>query len=120
MKNHNIFNNSNSNSDLNYKSENNIKQYNFLNININNIKNRNIFTNFNRPLTKRKKYDFKSNPSYKKIQTKNKVFNPNIKFKQTKTVFGPNCEIIKYKNKNIRDLFFKKVYNPFSNKLKKV
>ena len=120
LKNHNIFNNSNSNSDLNYKSENNIKQYNFLNININNIKNRNIFTNFNSPLTKRKKYDFKSNPSYKKIQTKNKVFNPNIKFKQTKTVFGPNCGIIKYKNKNIRDLFFKKVYNPFSNKLKKV
>ena len=123
LRNNNLFlkyynSNQNSNSNLysilNLNCEKIIRQYNFLNININNIKNKNIFTNSNNPFIK------KSPQSYKNIRTKKKVINPIIKLNQIKTVFVPYYGMINYKNKNIRDLFFKKVSNPIVQDKKKI
>ena len=106
--------NSNPHSLLNLNSDKIIRQYNFLNININNIKNKNIFTYSNNPFIK------KSPQSYKNIRTKKKIINPIIKLNQIKTVFVPYYGMINYKNKNIRDLFFKKVSNPLVKDKKKL
>ena len=106
--------NSNPHSLLNLNSDKIIRQYNFLNININNIKNKNIFTYSNNPLIK------KSPQSYTNIRSKKKIINPIIKLNQIKTVFVPYYGMINYKNKNIRDLFFKKVPNPLVKDKKKL
>ena len=99
---------------MNLNSDKIIRQYNFLNININNIKNKNIFTYSNNPLIK------KSPQSYTNIRSKKKIINPIIKLNQIKTVFVPYYGMINYKNKNIRDLFFKKVSNPLVKDKKKL
>ena len=105
--------NSNSNSHLNVKSENNIKQYNFLNININNIKNKNIFTSSNKPLINSNN-NINNNQMYKNNNSKNQIINSKINYQKINTFIGPNFRMYQHKNKNIRDLFFKKVLNPFS------
>ena len=123
LKNNNIFlkyyhSNPNSNinphSLLNLNSEKIIKQYNFLNININNIKNKNIYTNSNNPFAKN------NSQTHRNIRSKKIIINPKIKMKEIKTVFIPYYGIINYKNKNVRDLFFKKILNPFAKDTKRL
>ncbi len=92
---------------MNLNSEKIIKQYNFLNININNIKNKNIYTNSNNPFVKN------NSQTHRNIRSKKIIINPKIKMKEIKTVFVPYYGMINYKNKNVRDLFFKKILNPF-------
>ena len=95
-------------SNSNLKSYNNINQNNILNINIINIKNKNTFTNSNTPLIKNN-----NNLIYKKINPKKKISFSNGKTKQIKSGFDFNFEKFIFKNKHIRDFFFKKVYSPF-------
>ena len=78
--------NSNPHSLLNLNSDKIIRQYNFLNININNIKNKNIFTYSNNPFIKQ------SPQSYKNIRTKKKMMNPIIKLNQIKLFLFPIME----------------------------
>ena len=102
-------NNSNSKSNINIKSEDNIKQYSFVNININNIKSKNTFTSANKNLIERN-----NNLIYKKSNSRKKYLNINGEIKQMKLGFKGNFLKYKLKNKNLRDLFFKKIYNPFT------
>ena len=90
-------------SNSNLKSNNYINQSNILNINIINIKNKNTFTNANTPLMKNN-----NNLIYKKISPKKKLSFSNGKMKQIKSGFGVNFDKFIFKNKNIRDFFFKK------------
>ena len=122
LKNNNIFlkyyhSNPNANinphSLLNLNNEKIIKQYNFLNININNIKNKNIYTNSNNPFAKN------NSQTHRNIRSKKIIINPKIKMKEIKTVFVPYYGMINYKNKNVRDLFFKKILNPFTKDTKR-
>ena len=98
---------------MNLNSEKIIKQYNFLNININNIKNKNIYTNSNNPFAKN------NSQTHRNIRSKKIIINPKIKMKEIKTVFVPYYGMINYKNKNVRDLFFKKILNPFTKDTKR-
>ena len=99
----------NSNSNINIKSEDNIKQNSLLNININNIQNKNTFTSANKNLN-----DRRNNFIYKKSNSSKKYININAEIKQMKLGFKGNFLKYKLKNKNLRDLFFKKIYNPFT------
>ena len=103
------YNNNSSNSNINIKSEDNIKHNNLLNININNIKNKNTFTSANK-----NENDRSNNFIYKKSNSRKKYLNINAEIKQMKLGFKGNFLKYKLKNKNLRDLFFKKIYNPFT------
>ena len=93
----------------NINSESNLRNCNFY-ININTVKTKNIFTNANKPLIKKQSY----NPIYRRINSKNKISNSELKMNLIKKGLGANFT----KNKNIRDLFFKKLYNPFDINMK--
>ena len=95
-------NSSNSN-----KNQNIIKQYSFLNININTIKNKNIFTNSNNPFIKSN-----NSPMNKNSRSKNNIISSNVKMKKVKSVFIPYLGLHKHNKGSIRDIFFKKIYNP--------
>ena len=103
------YTNSNPNLNQNINSESNLRNCNFY-ININTVKTKNIFTNANKPLIKKQSY----NPIYRRINSKNKISNSELKMNQIKKGLGANFT----KNKNIRDLFFKKLYNPFDINMK--
>ena len=98
-----LYNNS-SNSN---KNQNIIKQYSFLNININTIKNKNIFTNSNNPFIKSN-----NSPMNKNSRSKNNIISSNVKMKKVKSVFIPYLGLHKHNKGSIRDIFFKKIYNP--------
>ena len=109
--------NNSSNSNIN---ENIIKQYSFLNININTIRNKNIFTNSNNPFIKSN-----NSPIYKNLRSKNNMISSNVKIKKIKSVFIPYLGLHKHNKGSIKDLFFRKIVNPFdidkrnrSNKIK--
>ena len=103
------YTNSNPNLNQNINSESNLRNCNFC-ININTVKTKNIFTNANKPLIKKQSY----NPIYRRINSKNKISNSELKMNLIKKGLGANFT----KNKNIRDLFFKKLYNPFDINMK--